>query len=304
MNIFDSLQAQLGNQVKAKVNLAPYTTFKLGGPAEYYFVAETKQELIDAYHIAQKLDIQFNILGGASNIVVPEEGINGLVVRNMVSYKKIIEKKDDSVLLEVGSGYSITRLAKETSEEGLSGIEFHLGLPGTIGGAVVMNSKWTRPRVDVGDYVYSVEVIKKDGTVKVEPKDYCEFSYGWSKLQQTKEIVVAVTLELKKIGSEVSVKNAQDSLAYRKETQPFGVFTSGCFFKNVDNLSAGKLIDDAGLKGYSVGDLVVSDKHANFIINKGNGNVKDLRKLLDIIKTKVKEHSGIELKEEVIILNY
>jgi len=296
------LQEQFGDKVKSNFVLAPYTTFKMGGAAEFYMVVETKEEMQKAYQIAKELQIPFFVFGGASNIVISEQGLKGLVVRNLISYKKIIQETGEDILLEVGSGYPITRLSKETAEEGLSGVEFHLGLPGSVGGSVYMNSKWTHPKAYIGDAVESVQLINHSGELETRRKEQLDFRYGWSNLQETKEVVVSVTFKLKKIDSEITKKNAQDALAYRKETQPFGVSSSGCFFKNDGDESAGKLIDEAGLKGFQLGSFVISDKHANFIINKGNGKESDLKKLLRIMKEKVKEKFGVELKEEVIIM--
>lgn len=302
MNKITSLHEQIGDSVKQDVILAPYSTFKIGGKAEYYYVAESKEDMIKAVVASKKLGMPFFLLAGSSNIILPEDGIAGLVVRNMISYKTTIEDTDTYEIIEVGSGYPMTRLAKETADLGLSGLEYHLGLPGTIGGAVVMNSKWTHPRAYVGDLVESVEVLDNKGSIQTKSKADCDFSYGWSRFQDTKEIILSVKLKLEKKDPGVLIKNAREALEYRKKTQPFGVFTSGCFFKNIGEQSAGELIDKAGLKGFQVGDLMVSDIHANFIVNKGKGTVKDLKALLSIIKRKVKEKFNVELKEEVVIL--
>lgn len=302
MSVLQSLQEKFGQRIKQDFILAPYTTFKMGGPAQYYFVAQTKEELIDAYKIAQKHNIPFFLLGGASNIVISEKGLKGLTVKNQISYKKIIQENNGGVIVEVGSGYSMTRLSKETSEDGLTGIEFHLGLPGTVGGAVYMNSKWTHPKAFIGDAVKSVEVLNKDGAVEHRTHSELNFKYGWSELQDTKEIILSVTFILKRVDPVISRQNAKNALVYRHETQPVGISSSGCFFKNDGDISAGKLIDEAGLKGFQLGNFAISDKHANFIINKGNGKEEDLKALLGIMKQRVKTKFNIDLKEEVVII--
>jgi UDP-N-acetylmuramate dehydrogenase len=302
MSILEEVNTQLDGKVKQHVVLAPYSTFKIGGEAEYYFLAETKDELIKASKLTKELNIPFLLLAGASNIILPEGKIPGLVVRNLISYKKVIQDTPDFQILEVGSGYSMTRLAKETAELGLSGVEYHLGLPGTVGGAVVMNSKWTHPNSYVGDVVESTETLDTEGILHTRDASYCEFSYGYSKFQETKEIVLSVRFKLLKQDPATVLQHAKEAQEYRKKTQPYGVNTSGCFFKNIDGQSAGELIDKAGMKGVQIGDLVVSDIHANFIVNKGKGTVKDLKSLLSLIKEKVKNKFNVELKEEVVIM--
>ncbi|MBI2641239.1 hypothetical protein HYW87_01420 [Candidatus Roizmanbacteria bacterium] len=175
-----------------------------------------------------------------------------------------------------------------------------------------MNSKWTNPTRYFGDSLVSALILDKEGDVKKVDRDYFQFAYDSSVLQKTKEIVLTVTLKLKKAPSEALKKRNQNAMAYRKKTQPYGIFSSGCFFRNIGEAerlraglptsSAGYLVDKAGLKGTKSGNFVVSDKHANFIIHKGNGDPKDLVKLLQIIKERVKEKFGVELKEEVVVI--
>lgn len=307
--MLNQLKTRLGGErVRENVVLAPYTTFKLGGPAEYYFEAETDEDIIAAVQAAHELDLPLTILGGVSNVVISKDGIKGLVVRNRVSYKETVEETTDVKVIKVASGYSMTRLAKETADEGLEGLEYHVGLPGTVGGAIYMNSKWysdprgVRKAVYAGDPLVEARIVDQSGQDRVVSREYFEFAYDHSKLQETGEILIWVTFKLAKADTEVTKARALESLNYRKETQPFGVSSSGCFFRNVDGQSVGKIIDELGLKGYKVGGASVSDIHANFIINDGTATAEDVQKLLDHIKEVVKEKRGIELKEEVIML--
>jgi UDP-N-acetylmuramate dehydrogenase len=296
------LKEKLGDSVKADMVLAPYSTFKMGGKAQYYFEATSTEDLLKAYNIALDLKIPFTLLGGISNVVIMEKGIEGLVVRNRNSYKKVVEETEDFVVLEVGTGYIMTSLVRETTEAGYEGFEYQMGLPGTLGGGIVMNSKWTHPRSYIGDNLLSAEIITKEGKLVSKEKEYFDFSYGYSSLQKTKEIVVSARFNMNKVDPAILKQRAKESLDYRKMTQPYGVATSGCFFKNTGEYSAGKLIDDAGLKGTKVGGLYVSDIHANFIVNSGTGTIEDLKKLLSLIKDTVQKKYHITLKEEVIIL--
>ncbi len=303
------LNNKLGQgRVRMGVILAPYTTFKLGGPAEYYFEAETDEDIANAVKAAHELNLSLTILGGVSNVVISTDGIKGLVLRNRVVYKEIIEENEEEQLLRVSSGYSMTLLAKETGNEGLSGLEYHVGLPGTVGGAIYMNSKWysdprgARIAVYAGDALGEAKIVDKTGHDRIVDRDYFEFAYDHSKLQETSEILLWATFRLKKVDPELTQKRFRESLEYRHETQPMGIPSSGCFFRNVDGQSVGKIIDEAGLKGYKIGGASVSEIHANFIVNDGTATAEDVQKLLDHIKTVVREKRGIELKEEVVMI--
>jgi UDP-N-acetylmuramate dehydrogenase len=309
MRIFDFLENVLGQgRVKENFILAPFTTFKMGGPAEYYFEAQTDEDIINAVKAAHDLEIPLTILGGASNVVISDKGIKGLVLRNQVMYKKILEQDKSSTLLQVSSGYSITRLAKETADEGLSGLEYHLGLPGTVGGSLYMNSKWyinpgkDRQEAFVGDPLIKAQLVLLDGKTKVVDRDYFEFAYDHSILQKTREIIVWAQFKLAKTNPQITIATAKESREYRHQTQPFGVATSGCFFRNINGQSAGKIIDELGLKGQTIGGIQVSDKHANFLINKGNGTMKDVFELVTLIKERAKNKYGVKLEEEIIII--
>ncbi len=300
MNTHQQLEQSLGEgRVKADFVLAPYTTFKMGGPAEYYFEAQTLEELISAVKAAHELGLKMTVLGGISNVVVSDVGVKGLVIRNRYSEKSVESENDQFTLLKVSSGYPISLLARETAQMGLSGLEYHLGLPGSVGGAVYMNSKWTNPLNYVGDAVDHALLIDNEGNVRTENKDYFNFAYDYSLLQQTHELVGYVVFKLTKMDADTVIQRGKDAIEYRKQTQPFGVASSGCFFQNIDGESAGKLIDELGFKGFTVGDLEVSTVHANFIINNGNGTVADFKKIVESIKEKALKEKGLELHEEI-----
>lgn len=292
-------------RVRHNVVLAPYTTFKIGGPAEYYFQALNEEDIIKAVQAAHELHIPLHMLGGVSNVVVGDSGLDGLSVRNIYSQKKIIEETHDEVWLQVSSGFNMTRLAHETAEEGFEGFEYHAGLPGTLGGALFMNSKWTAhpPTHYVGDDLVKALLVNHAGEIREETHEYFQFAYDYSVLQQTKEIVIWALFKLKKKDPHVLLSRTREALEYRKKTQPTAVATSGCFFQNIDGQSAGKIIDELGLKGLQVGGARVSEIHANFIINDGSAKAEDVKSLVQEIKRIVKQKRGIDLKEEVIILN-
>lgn len=300
-------------RVRENVDLFPYLSMRLHTTAQYYFEAQSKQDLINAIKVSYKANIPLIMLGGGSNAVFDREIVKGLVVRNNYSAINAVAATDTTVDIEVGSGTNMAVLVQKLAEQGLSGLEYHKGLPGTVGGAVYMNSKWLHPVCYVGDYVESALLVTRNGEEKKVDKTYFAFSYDYSVLQKTHELLISVVFRLQKKDADVVIGRANESVEYRKKTQPIGVATCGCFFRNISaeeqkehglpTKSAGYLIDKAGMKGAQQGSFKVSDVHANFIINQG-GDAKpsDLVQLVKQIKAKVKEKFGIILKEEVELL--
>ncbi len=299
--------------LESDVNLFKHTTIRSQSIAQYFFIARTRQDLIDIYKLSLQEKLGFLILGGGSNVAVISDYIKGIVVKNLYIDKKIIKDNDKEVLYQISSGYPTNKLVTETVNEGLEGIEYHLGLPGSIGGAVYMNSKWTNPLDYIGDHLEKAYLLTKTGTTKEVNKEYFNFAYDYSILQDTKEILLEAVFKFRKTEKGILLNRSNDALEYRKKTQPTGVFTSGCFFRNISdeekkskNLStnsAGYLIDKSGLKGAKIGGFIISKDHANFIINDGSGKPKDLVKLLKLIKDRVKQKFHIDLKEEVVLIN-
>ncbi len=293
-------------------DLFPNLTLRTKTKAQYYFEAKSRADLVNAYRAALKLKLPFLLLGGGSNLAVISKTIKGLVIRNLYQHKEVVKGDEKNVEISISSGYPVTFLINELTLLGYAGLEYHLGLPGTVGGALYMNSKWTRPPNYFGDHLLYAFLLDKNGNVKKVDRDYFQFGYDSSVLQKTKEILLEAVFRLKKEKPEVLKERALAALNYRKDTQPFGVASSGCFFRNISegekkrlNLStssAGYLIDRAGLKGYTVGSFFISPKHANFILNKGQGNQRDLKKILADVKAKVRKKFGVELEEEVLVI--
>lgn len=300
------------NRVQKDKNISPYLTMRTQVNAELYIEVESRDEWLKVFPFLVKQQFNYIILGGGSNVAILSPKIEGLVLRNLYQKKEVINENEEYAEMLVSSGYSVTRLAKETADMGLSGFEYHLGLPGSLGGGIYMNSKWTRPDAYLGDSLISAALIDKEGKEKQVKQDYFNFSYGYSILQETKEFFLEGIFRLQKMSPDELNKRAKESMQYRHETQPAANLTTGCFFKNISeeeqkehNLptkSAGYLIDKAGMKGMQVGEFYISDKHANFIMNKGNGKPDELKEIVEKIKSKVKEVYGIDLREEVIIM--
>ena len=289
-------------QLKQNFDLSLSTTLRMQSKARYYFEARTREDLINAKKYSIEHNIPLLIIGGGSNLVLLKHEINGLVVKNLYMKKEVISEDEDKVELLVSSGYPVAKLVNETVEAGISGFEYHLGLPGTVGGAIYMNSKWTNPVCYFGDDLIFAYLVSSSGEVKKVDRDYFQFAYDTSILQKTGEVLLEAAFRLKKSDKEELKKKAREALEYRKKTQPFGVASSGCIFRNVDGKSAGEMIDKAGLKGLKMGNFIISPTHANFIINQGEGKSEDLRQLIQVIKDKVREKFQVELKEEVIVV--
>lgn len=314
-----SLQSLFGSRVKENEPLAYHTTFRIGGQADIFFTALTTDELVQAVLTARKFSLPFFILGGGTNILVGDKGIRGLVIKNSVG-RIVMRGMKGSVVggssnsrafVEADSGVTFNKLVRFTIEEGLKGIEMHLGLPGTVGGAVYMNSKWTRPEGYVGDCVYQAEILSDEGKRRIVPKSYFQFAYDTSHIQKTREIVLSVVFTFRVDEKERLWEIANESMAHRRETQPQGVKSAGCIFQNVSKAtamtlalpgqttSAGFLVDHSGLKGAIVGDAQISPVHANFIINRGKATASDVIQLIDRAKEQVKKQFGVNLTEEV-----
>lgn len=319
-NDYQIIQKMLGEGLKTDHILAPYTTFKIGGPADLFYDAKTTDDLVRVVSVARKYDIPVFVLGGGTNILIGDKGIRGFVVKNSTSRIAIVGlkgqfrhgKSEGNVYVEADSGVPMNKLIRFTIEEGIAGLEMQLGLPGTVGGAVYMNSKWTHPTAYVGDVVYQAHILTRKGEQKDVPQSYFHFAYDTSTIQKTGDIVLSVTFCLRSSRTEDLWKVANESMEYRRLTQPQGVFSPGCTFRNLTKsqaiasvtpnrtTSAGFLIDHAGLKNTSVGDASISPVHANFIINKGHATARDVVELIENTRQQVKRQFGVDLEEEII----
>jgi UDP-N-acetylmuramate dehydrogenase len=257
------------------------------------------------------------VLGGGSNVLVSDDGFRGLVIKNKTSVVKIkgftgggakgkLDLKE--AIVEAESGVTANYLIRYTLDEGLAGLEDMLGLPGTVGGAVYNNSHHLDKLF--ADHIIEVEVIGADGIIKKYTNAECQFAYDYSIFHKTKETILSASFQLKRGDKATLWEVATAAVKRRSSTQPLGLPSSGCMFKNitladrmrlgVPTASAGYLIDKAGLKGLRVGGAVVSDVHANFIINDGTATSRDVSSLVEDIKQKIKDKFGVSLVEEVI----
>ncbi len=307
---------------KKNVPLAPYTTLKIGGPADLFYDARTVDELVLAGQEASRLDLPITILGGGSNVLIGDKGIRGLVIKN--SSDRIVMRgakgrlvagaSERVVYVAADSGVVMNKLVRFACDEGLAGLEMHLGLPGCVGGAVYMNSKWTHPEGCIGDVVHQAEILDAENIRRIVPRSYFQFGYDHSSIQKTRDIVLRVVFALAQGDKTRLWEIANTSIAYRRKTQPQGVRSPGCTFRNLSaaqslvssvpkgTTSAGFLLDHAGAKNFRVGDAEISSVHANFIINRGKATASDVVQLIDRAKEQVKSQFGVTLEEEIVRL--
>jgi UDP-N-acetylmuramate dehydrogenase len=322
-------------QLKFKPNysLSRVTYFKVGGPAELFVAVKNRVELIDLIRFVRSLDLEFVILGGGSNVIAVDVGLAGLVIstqnelievevtsspptfRDVLQYDHV-EKIQAPILLRADCGVITAVLVNHSVRLGLSGLEPFLGVPGRLGGAIYNNSHFQKNLI--GDYVVQVEVLGDTGDVYWVSQDECQFAYDQSRFQQSQEVILRAVFLLQPGDTEESRKILRESAAYRVKTQPLGLPSSGCIFRNVPNtsrlhslfpkfadndfISAGFLIDQAGLKGLRVGGVEISQKHAAFMVNRGGGTAKEINELIEKTKVEVEKKYGVTLVEEIFWL--
>jgi UDP-N-acetylmuramate dehydrogenase len=309
------------DRLKVDEPLAKHTYFKLGGPADLLYEAKTVDELVGAVQSAILYKIPYLILGGGSNILVTDAGFRGIVIKNKTSNIQLkgfaggVDKgKLDlkEAIVQADSGVPANLLIRYTLDQGLSGLEDMLGLPGSVGGAVYNNSHHLDKLF--GDHIVEVDVLDAEGKIKKYTQKDLQFSYDYSIFHKTKETVLTASFQLKRGDKDQLWELATAAVKRRATTQPLGAPSSGCIFKNIpladamrigtpDTIqSVGYLLDKAGLKGTRVGGAYVSDIHANFIVNDGTATSSDVFNLIKEIKTKIKEKYGVDLAEEVVVI--
>ena len=289
MKKLDNLK--VGKVIK-NVNLEKYTSYKLKGNISTLVIPDNLDELITLLDYIKKNNLKYKIIGWGSNLIF-KDNYDGILIK--LDKFDNLEIKGDKVI--VGSGYPTVKLALRTAKEGLTGLEFASGIPGTIGGAVHNNSGAYKS--DMGYIVESIKVITPDLQIKTMYNKELDFHYRTSFLSKSSDyICIEATLVLKKGSREAIMSVIEDRKQRRLIDQPLEYPTAGSVFRNPINNFAGKLIEDMGYKGYSVGGAKVSEKHANFIINNGNATGSDIIKLINEIKVKVKETYDIDLSLE------
>ncbi len=279
--------------VQEQMPLAPFTWYKLGGPARYFIRPRNVDELQDASRRCVESQIGIYVLGLGANVLVSDAGVDGAVFRLDHEFWRRVKFNAHEV--EVGAGVDMQKLVLRTCREGLAGIECLAGIPGTVGGGIRMNAGGKFG--DIGAVVTRVQVMDIEGTVFDRLKDDLVFDYRSTNISA--RFILGATLELEEDDPDRILKKTKEIWMYKKNTQPLNTKNCGCIFKNPRGLSAGALIDQAGLKGFRVGGAEVSEKHANFIVAHPGSTADDVMKLVKIIREKVFDKNQILLDSEV-----
>jgi UDP-N-acetylmuramate dehydrogenase len=275
--------------------LAPHTWYKIGGPARWWVQPRSIEELQTAAQRCAENDIPVYVLGLGANLLVSDQGVNGAVFRFDQEFWRRV--KFDKTTVECGAGVDMQKLVLRTVRQGLEGIECLAGIPGTIGGGIRMNAGGKFG--DIGALVTRVMVMDTGGTIFERTKDDLVFEYRSTNIAA--KFILGATLELEEEDPERIMKKTKEIWMYKRNTQPLNTKNCGCMFKNPRGLSAGALIDQAGLKGMRVGGAEVSEKHANFIIAHPGCKADDVLKVVKIIREKVFDRNEIHLESEVQI---
>ena len=305
----DALRAHFGvDRVQADAPLAPLTTFRVGGPADWLIETRSSDELLRAVTLATEHGVPLVLLGGGSNVLISDAGVRGLVVRPRGG--AIVRLDDHHVRAD--AAVTINGLVRWTITHAAAGIEEWAGTPGTVGGAVYGNAHFGGRLVS--ELITSVRLCDRRGVVSDVPVDAMGFGYDKSRLQTSGEILLSADFKVGPGNAEVLRETARRSLAYRKRTQPLEKPSAGCVFQNPMKgqdvvpegipWSAGALVDRAGLKGATRGGARVSPTHGNFIVNEGHATAADIRGLIEECRTAVRERFGVELREEIVYLGH
>ena len=274
--------------------LADHTSFRIGGPAEYFAEPSTLEELRAVLREAWQRRLPVSVIGGGTNTLAPDRGIRGLVVhlgRGFRTIQDLGESEGASVRVRCGAALLTQRLVYLAAKHGWGELEALAGLPGWVGGAVSMNAQ------DIGRFVQEVHLIRFDGTARALLRDQLAFKYRDAALEPG--IISHVVLQFPKVAPEEAYDRIRRALQYRNSSQEVRLPSAGCAFKNPPGTPAGKLIDQLGLKGSRIGDAQISQRHANFIVNLGHATCDDVLSLMEYVQRHVHEASGMQLEPEV-----
>lgn len=282
-------------QIKEQEPLSAYSTFGIGGPARWFITVTTIEMMQEALSFASTKQIPFHVLGKGSNTLFDDRGFAGLVIHN-----KITDYRQEDERFIVGSGFSFSLLGLRSAKAGYRGLEFAAAIPATVGGAIYMNAGANGQETE--GCLSSVDHVDSQGTFRRYLRSELTFSYRSSSFQAIKGAIVGATFTL--IRDETTKERQLTLLSHRQKSQPLKEMSCGCIFKNPEGSFAGKLIEEAGLKGLSCGGAEVSFLHANFIVNRGQATAQDVALLIEKVKSGVHEKCGVLLESEVRRLSY
>lgn len=288
------LLEQFSDIARSDVSLAAETWLKVGGPAEFVVEPRSIDELKSVVTWARAEQVPIRVLGGGSNLLVRDTGVPGVVVR--LTHDTFRQIDVDGTTVSAGAGTQLSHAVSTSVAAGLAGLETLVGIPGTVGGAIRGNAG--SKSGEIGNVVSSVDVMTASGDQFTRSGDDLSFAYRSSSVNEL--VILRATFELKEEPIDEIATRMRTHWVQRKATQPYGFQSAGCIFRNPRGLSAGDLIDKAGLKGTRVGHAEVSDRHANFIVTEQGATSDDVHKLIDLVKSRVHEAHGIDLELEVV----
>lgn len=280
--------------------LAPYTTYGIGGAADYFVTVNTSEELANATVFARKEKLPYFVLGTGANILIGDKGFRGLVIHNQAAHIRIT-----SNTLVAESGATITEAIRRSLNKGLSGLEHFAGIPSSVGGALWQNLHFLSPdrstTVFIAEFLCSALVLLEDNTIITVPREFFAFGYDDSILHHRDIIVLKASFQLAPNTPKEIQKVIQANLNWRSKRHPSlrSEPSCGSVFKKIDGVGAGRLIANAGLQGKAIGGAQISNQHANFIVNKGRASAQDVRHLIDLVQEKVLEETGHKLEPEI-----
>ena len=290
-------------RLKNNEPLAPYTTFRIGGPADLFYDATSTDDLAAAVTAARDLGIEYFVLGLGANILVGDRGFRGLVIRNTSSHLRF----SDDGRLWVESGAVMAKLIPQAVERGWSGLEHYVGIPSTVGGAVWQNLHFLSPAPErertmfIAEVFETAELLTEGGERRTVDRDYMKFGYDTSTLHKQRDVALAVTFKLDPGDKAVMHRIMQENLSWRGGKHPWLEYhpSAGSIFKKIEGVGAGRLIDQVGLKGYRIGDAQISHIHANIMVNLGKATAKDVRELISTAQSRVAERFDQHLEPEI-----
>ncbi len=296
MEIFlEKLCRTVGEQgVKRDEPMKKHTTFRIGGPADIFITPEDESQFLAAVRLCRQEGMPYYILGNGSNLLVSDSGYRGAVIE---TEKALSRLEADGETLKAGAGILLSVLAKEALRLSLTGLESASGIPGTLGGGVVMNAG--AYGFELKDVLESVRLLDREGNVRTVPAGELKLGYRYSMIPETGSIVLEAALRLKKGDPEAIRARMEELAAQRKSKQPLEYPSAGSTFKRPEGYFAGKLIDDAGLRGFQVGGAQVSEKHCGFVINRGDATAEDVMELCRQVQEKVFQKFGVRMDMEI-----
>lgn len=299
-----SLVKALGKtRVLRDVTLAPLTTFRIGGPADLLYEARSADDLAKAVTQARKLGIPWFVLGLGANILIGDRGFRGLVIRNVAAGRKFSAKGQ----LWAESGAIMKDLILESVRLGWSGLEHYVGIPSTVGGAIWQNLHFLSPAparertMFIAEVFESCEILGEEGERKTVSGDYVKFGYDDSVFHHRRDVILAATFTLSRGDPSAMHRVLQENLSWRGAKHPWLEWhpSAGSIFKKADGVGAGRLVDQAGLKGHRIGEAQISHIHANILVNLGGAKARDVRALIDLAQGTVQKQFGVKLEPEI-----